>query len=275
MILPKIYIGTGGYSETDLIGSLYPYGTRPSDFLHHYANHYDCVEINSSFHAPIGQKALTGMLKKADGRLKFSLKLHQTFSHHFTATAKTAQDFLDILTPIQPFLAPLLLQFPHSFERNLANRQYLTNLVGWFKDQTLAIEFRSPTWHCPPVFAQFAKTPNLIWVNTDYPKNIGLPNTPFWANTRIAYVRLHGNNPNWWEETTAKDRHNYRYANHELDNIVETIANNKQNFDELFIYFQNTTNAHSFYNILTLKEKLRKQGFEVKVGNKIGQGELF
>ncbi|MDO4451127.1 MAG: DUF72 domain-containing protein [Moraxella sp.] len=270
-----IYIGTGGYSDTDLIGTLYPHGAKASEFLHHYANHYDCVEINSSFHAPIGQKALLGMLNKADGRLKFSLKLHQEFSHTRTAAAKTAQEFLDILTPIQSFLAPLLLQFPHSFERTPANRQYLGEVVKWFEGWQLAIEFRHPSWHIDPVFHHFGKSPNLIWVNTDYPKNIGLPNTPFWANTRTAYYRLHGRRSDWWEQESAKERHDYRYSDDELGKIADEIFNHRTNFDELFIYFQNTTNAHSFYNIIQLKECLSARGFVVKTPELKGQAELF
>lgn len=276
MILPNIFIGTGGYSETDLLGTLYPSNAKPKDFLHHYANHYDCVEINSSFHAPIGQKALIGMLNKASGRLKFSLKLHQSFSHTRTANLATAQAFLDAVAPIITggHFAPLLLQFPHSFERTVANRQYLANLVGWFKDQTLAIEFRSPTWHCPPVFAQFAKTPNLIWVNADYPKNIGLPNTPFWANARTAYVRLHGRRGDWWEKDSAKDRHDYRYTDDELHQFTQIIFDNRANFDELFVYFQNTTHSHSYYNIMKFKEILTEFGFGVKTPSQV-QTSLF
>ncbi|UXZ04341.1 DUF72 domain-containing protein [Moraxella nasicaprae] len=270
-----IYIGTGGYSDTDLIGTLYPHGAKASEFLHHYANHYDCVEINSSFHAPIGIKTVQGMINKANGRLKFSLKLHQTFSHTCTATAKTAQDFLGILTPFGEYLAPLLLQFPHSFERTTANRHYLGEVVKWFEGWQLAIEFRHPSWHITPVFTHFAKTPNLIWVNADYPKNIGLPNTSFWANTRTAYYRLHGRRGDWWEKESAKERHDYRYTDAELAKIADEIFSHRANFDELFIYFQNTTNAHSFYNIMILKEKLSAYGFVVKTPKIVGQGELF
>ncbi|MFA9485779.1 MULTISPECIES: DUF72 domain-containing protein [unclassified Moraxella] len=271
----NIYIGTGGYSDTDLIGMLYPHGVRPSEFLHHYANHYDCVEINSSFHVPIGQKTVFGILDKAGERLKFSFKLHQDFSHTRTATIKTAKSFLNILTPIHSFLAPLLLQFSYSFERTPVNRQYLGELVKWFDRYLLAIEFRHPSWHLAPVFEYFSKSANLIWVNADYPKNIGLPNTPFWVNTRTAYYRLHGNNQHWWDEATAKERHDYRYTDDELGRIADEIFGSREQFDELFIYFQNTTNAHSFYNIMTLKEKLSALGFLVKTPKPSGQGVLF
>ena len=55
---PRIYLGTGGYSDTDLLGTLYPTGTKKTDFLREYAKQYGAVEINSTFYAPIGQKPL-------------------------------------------------------------------------------------------------------------------------------------------------------------------------------------------------------------------------
>lgn len=94
-------------------------------------------------------------------------------------------------------------------------------------------------------------------------------------NTRTAYYRLHGHNKNWWDENSAKDRHNYRYSDDELDKIADEIFGYRANFDELFIYFQNTTNAHSFYNIMMLKEKLSAYGFVVKTPTSSGQGALF
>ena len=69
---PHIYLGTGGYSDTDLIGTLYPFGTDKSDFLTIYSQYYDAIEINSTFHTPIGAKALQGMVEKAKARLKIS-----------------------------------------------------------------------------------------------------------------------------------------------------------------------------------------------------------
>ena len=48
MQTPHIYLGTGGYSDTDLIGTLYPFGTDKSDFLTIYSQHYDAIEINVS-----------------------------------------------------------------------------------------------------------------------------------------------------------------------------------------------------------------------------------
>lgn len=278
--MPKIYIGTGGYSDLDLLGTLYPIGTAKTDFLREYSRHYDTVEINSTFHAPIGRNAVLGMIEKAEMRLKFSLKLHQDFSHNYTATPENASHFLNALQPLieQNSLANLFMQFPHTFERTQANRRYIAQLCEWFADFPLAMEFRHASWHKPPVFQTFAKQTNLIWCNVDYPPNIGLPTFHFQSFQRTAYLRLHGHNPNWWAANSAKERHNYRYIDHELKQLANIIFQHRADFGELYLYFQNTTNAHSFYNINTLKGYLAERGFEVKttVDKLAGdQGSLF
>lgn len=279
MHTPHIYIGTGGYSDTDLVGTFYPYGTDKADFLSIYSRHYDTIEINSTFHAPIGYKAVQGMLEKAEGRLKFSVKLHQDFSHKRTATSEQAQLFLRALEALRKndCLANLFVQFPTNFERSLVNRYYLAELVSWFSGYPLAIEFRHAGWHTQSVLDYFQGKDNLIWCNVDYPQNIGLPAFHFYANQRTAYLRLHGRNPNWRKAQSAQERHDYRYSETELQQLAALLNQRKAEFDRLYLYFQNTTKSHSFYNIESLKEYLAEVGFEVKSKPEFlsGQQSLF
>lgn len=60
----RIYLGTGGYSDTDLLGTLYPTGTKKTDFLREYAKQYGAVEINSTFTHPSDKKPLLVWLIK-------------------------------------------------------------------------------------------------------------------------------------------------------------------------------------------------------------------
>lgn len=276
---PHIYLGTGGYADLDLLGTLYPFGSRKEDFLRIYSQHYDALEINSTFHAPLGAKAFEGMLDKLAEPLQFSVKLHQDFSHQRTATRATAAAFLHALQPLNnaDCLANLFIQFPMSFERTVPNRRYLGELINWFEQQPLAVEFRHPSWHCPAVFDTFATTPHLMWCNVDYPKNIGLPAFQFYANQRTAYLRLHGRNPNWWKGQSAAERHDYRYTDIELQGLAELLCKHQPQFDRLYLYFQNTTQSHSFYNIATLKGYLAEKGLSVKSAPSYltGQQNLF
>lgn len=264
MSQPTIYIGTGGYSDTELIGTLYPHGTPKTDFLNIYACHYDTVEINSTFHAPIGARAVQGMAEKAAGRLRFSVKLHQDFSHSRRATAQQARDFLNALKPLSDSLANLCIQFPFSFERNPTNRRYLAELVSWFQDYPVAMEFRHPSWHIPQVFEFFKTQPQLIWCSVDYPPEIGLPESAFRPLGRTAYARWHGRNRHWHAAHSAAERHDYRYTDAELQQLVGDLHAQRDDFDVLYLYFQNTTRSHAFYNIPVLKQYLDGLGFRVK-----------
>ncbi len=272
---PTVYLGTGGYSDTDMLGTLYPIGTEKTDFLSEYAKHYGAVEINSTFYAPIGQKAFAGMLRKSDAKVKFAVKLHQDFTHARTGSADHAQAFITALTPIieADCLAPLLLQFPHGFDRTTAHRHYLAKLVDWFSGYPLAIEFRHASWHIAQVEDSFRKL-GLIWCSVDYPKVNGLPNSRLLltqsdlpaairGSKRTGYLRMHGNNVNWWEAHAASERHDYRYSVAEMQAWAQTIANQRQHFDTLYVFFQNSVNAHAYYNIAMLREALNSFGFQV------------
>lgn len=283
-LTPTVYLGTGGYSDTDMIGTLYPVGTKKTDFLAEYAKHYGAVEINSSFYTPLGRKAYEGMLRKSEGKVKFAIKLHQDFSHTLKATAEHATAFIEALQPLieADCLAPLLIQFPHGFDRTQSHRLYLAKLADWFSDYPLAIEFRHASWHIPQVehsFQQFG----LIWCSVDYPQVNGLPNSRLLftqgtgqntsqnqlppqgqkPQTRTGYLRMHGNNLNWWNALSASERHDYRYTPQEMQSWAQAIANQRQHFDELYVFFQNSTKAHAYYNIQMLRSALEHLQFRV------------
>ena len=134
----------------------------------------------------------------------------------------------------------LLLQFPHGFDRTREHRLYLAELVSWFKDYPLAIEFRHNAWHTPQVVDSF-KEQGLIWCSVDYPKVSGLPPSRLIFTERTGYLRMHGNNLNWWDAMSAADRHDYRYSELEMQNWAQAIANQRQHFDTLYIFFQKFT----------------------------------
>lgn len=267
--MPKIYLGTGGYSDTDLLGILYPPHTKKNDFLSEYAKHYATVEINSSFYAPIGRKAFEGMISKSldqnpHGNIKFAIKLHQDFTHTLKATQDHADAFLQALEPIlrADCLSALLLQFPHGFDRTITHRQYLSQLTDWFAGLPLAVEFRHESWHTAQVYDSFTKK-NLTWCSVDYPAIKGLPQSRLIFTNRVGYLRMHGKNSNWWDAHSASERHDYRYSELEMQAWSESIFHQQANFDVLYVYFENTVKGHAVYNIAMLRKALKQQGMIV------------
>ncbi len=49
--MADIRIGTSSFTATGWQGSFYPKGLRPADHLTYYAQHFDTVEIDSTFYA--------------------------------------------------------------------------------------------------------------------------------------------------------------------------------------------------------------------------------
>ena len=48
-----------------------------------------------------------------------------------------------------------------------------------------------------------------------------------------------------------------------INDWAQAITNQRQHFDTLYIFFQNTVNSHAYYDIAMLREALGKFGFEV------------
>ena len=47
---PKLFLGTSSWTADGWVGSFYPPGTQPAEFLPYYAKHFKSVEIDSTFY---------------------------------------------------------------------------------------------------------------------------------------------------------------------------------------------------------------------------------
>ena len=156
-------IGTSGWSyptgKGTWNGLFYPAtrskrdGTRDFDELRFYAEHFDTVEVNSTFYGqPRAQVSRTWVERTRPG-FDFSVKLYQKFTHPSMfkdAALKRAPGaegaLLDLLAEvtqsdidefragIDPLasagrLGALLAQFPPSFKDSRASRDYLAQLT--------------------------------------------------------------------------------------------------------------------------------------------------
>ena len=53
---PMVRVGTSGWSYKSWVGVFYPDGTAPADYLRRYAEHFDTVEVDSTFYrTPTGR----------------------------------------------------------------------------------------------------------------------------------------------------------------------------------------------------------------------------
>src|SRR3954469_25393225 len=179
----SLRIGTSGWSypsgQGTWNGLFYPAtrsvrdGTKGFDELRFYAEHFDTVEVNSTFYGQPRADVTRGWASRTPSRFEFSIKLYQKFTHprmfkerltgglpgeaaRHSALLKalgepSPADIDEFRRGIDPLassgrLGALLAQFPASFKDTPASRDYLEGLVRAFAGYPIAVELRHKTW---------------------------------------------------------------------------------------------------------------------------------
>src|SRR5688572_28103293 len=66
---PKVYIGCAKWSRTEWVGKIYPPRAKEKDFLDHYVQHYNSIELNATHYKvyrEAGIKKWTAKVGKKD-----------------------------------------------------------------------------------------------------------------------------------------------------------------------------------------------------------------
>ncbi len=263
-----LYLGTGGFSNEDWVGIFYPPELKQKQWLEFYAQHFNSVEINSTFYAVPGQKTFISMLERSQGKIKFTAKLHQSFTHAArnkssiseSAMKNEAAKFCYSLEPLRQAncLGPLLAQFPFSFKNLQESRTHIAHLAEWFTPHTLAVEFRHASWQEAGLY-QYLHDLNILPVSVDYPPLPNLPGPTLHTANNTLYLRLHGRNTEkWFDAKDAAERHDYLYTPEELLPWVRAIHKIPK-LEAAYVFFENTTRGQGLENAKQFKELWKKQ----------------
>jgi len=253
---------------------------RGFDELAYYAEHFDTVEVNSSFYGPPRPEVSRGWVQRTPPGFEFSLKLHQQFTHpkmyqqsalgHVPdasagalaelsrVTCHDVDRFKAGLDPIADAgrLGALLAQFPPSFHDTPASREYLTWLLRTFHDHPMAVELRHKSWsdaieQTLALLGEFG----AAWVQIDEPKFTLSIRQNYLPNVKgFYYMRLHGRNAaQWWHHDAAEDRYNYLYTADELKPFAETLTATDAIVRKAYLYLNNHFSAKGVVNAAMLK----------------------
>lgn len=281
--MAEIRIGTSGWSypsgEGTWNGVFYPAaGERPRgrgkfDELKFYAEHFDTVEVNSSFYRIPAAQTTKSWAQRTPRNFEFSLKLFQKFTHPDMFHKATGADPLDLSrvdvdefrTAIDPLaaagkLGALLAQFPASFKNEPNTRGYLEWLLDAFREYQLAVELRHRSWSDQPeetlkMLAEYG----AAWTQIDEPKFRFSIRQSLMPNVKtFYYLRLHGRNAaQWWKHEKSEDRYNYLYSKDELEPIAEAVEEvMDRKVKKAYLYANNHFSAKSVANAAILKHRL-------------------
>ena len=185
----EIHIGTSGWNYPGGRGSwnglFYP-ARRPRGFdeLRYYAEHFDTVEVNSTFYRAPEPGLTRKWVERTPPNFLFSVKLYQKFTHPDMYLARdgisdwnvSAGDFDEFRRGIEPLalahrLCAVLVQFPPSFHASSETFDYLDWLLRGLHDYPVAVELRHRSWsdEVADTRAHLAAR-RAAWVLIDEPK---------------------------------------------------------------------------------------------------------
>jgi len=288
----NLRIGTSGWhypgGRGTWNGIFYPpTRKRPKGFdeLGFYAEHFDTVEVNSTFYGQPRADVTRGWAERTPAGFEFSVKLYQKFTHPrmFEETLKrslgvsapdpdstkelarpNAADLDEFRRGIDPLaergkLGALLAQFPPSFKSGDAERGYLSGLLRALGDYPIAVELRHRSWSdALDDTLALLNTFEAAWVQIDEPKFRVSIRQNYLPNIRgFYYLRLHGRNAQaWWHHTAAEDRYNYFYSAEELQEFTDTVDAARRLVKKAYLYTNNHFSAQSVANAAMIKEQL-------------------
>ena len=276
-----VRIGTSGWSYPSGRGTwngvFYPLPGREHraggfDELAYYAEHFDTVEVNSTFYRVPRPNVTERWVERTPPGFEFSIKLYQKFTHPRMFQAASGNldttahiDDVDLVRrAIDPIrhadkLGALLAQFPPSFKNEPSTHAYLAWLLAAFSDFPIAVELRHRSWSDDE-----SETLTLLnslgaaWVQIDEPKfhsSIEHSSAPNVGS--LYYMRLHGRNAEqWWRHDRSEDRYDYLYSAAELTPFSETAGAARRLVTKSFVYLNNHFSAKAVANAVVLKHQL-------------------
>ena len=288
----NLRVGTSGWNyptgQGTWNGVFYPPAkgrSKTFDELAFYAEHFDTVEVNSTFYGQPKASVTRSWVERTPNTFEFAVKLYQKFTHpkmyedvlrrsmqategHEAAVREllepTTADLDEFRRGIDPIvssgkLGPVLAQFPPSFKNSPEAQHYLSQLLRALSDYSVAVELRHATWSDSfGETLELLNATNAAWVQIDEPKFRFSIRQNWLPNVKgFYYVRLHGRNAaQWWRHDNAEDRYNYLYAAGELEEFTETADAARRLVKKAYLYTNNHFSAKSVANAAMIKQQL-------------------
>lgn len=144
----EVYIGCAKWGRKDWVGKLYPPKTKEADFLNHYATHFNCIELNSTFYRMPTAAQITNWKNKVGSDFKFCPKFVDKITHlrRLKNVKELTDEFLTAISAFDKNLGPIfLMPHPQMGPKTLDTIQSFIESMP--KEIELFIELRHTDWY--------------------------------------------------------------------------------------------------------------------------------
>lgn len=145
---PKVYVGCAKWGRTEWVGKIYPPKTKEKDFLQHYVEHYNCIELNATHYKVYGEAGTRKWAEKAKGKdFLFCPKMYKGVTHFGSLKDKDfiSNEFLRGIMGFEQHLGPVFVQVSDTFSPK-RKEELFTYLGSLPTDLQFFLEVRHPDW---------------------------------------------------------------------------------------------------------------------------------
>jgi uncharacterized protein YecE (DUF72 family) len=238
-----VHIGCSGWAYTHWRERFYPKGLPQRQWLAHYAEHFDTVEINNTFYRLPKPSAVEGWVEQSPPGFIFAVKASRYLTH--VKRIKTLNPYverfyepLDALARSEKF-GPLLWQFPANFHRN---DERLSGALRALPPGRHAFEFRHESWFTEEVYELLREHGAALVIGDESSRWVSSPHV---RTTDWTYIRLHHG---------SRGRHG-NYSKSEIETWARRLSQWRRD-TELYVYFNNDWEGYALRNARLLKDLL-------------------
>lgn len=145
---PKVYFGCAKWGRTEWVGKIYPPKTKEKDFLQHYVQHYNCIELNATHYKIYGEPGIRKWAEKAKGKdFLFCPKMYKGLTHRGKLDGRhpLLNEFFRGIVAFEKHLGPLFVQVSNTFSPK-RKQELFDFLLALPKDLQFFLEVRHPAW---------------------------------------------------------------------------------------------------------------------------------
>jgi len=248
-----IRLGTSAFTAAGWPGTFYPEGLPTGQYLSHYAQHFDTVEVDSTFYRIPSDLTVRNWYARTPKGFLFATKAPQTITHEraLVDCENELKMFLTAMGALREKLGPILFQFPY-FNRVAFStvEDFLERLAPFLarlpRDQRFAVEVRNKNWLMPKLYDVLRKHKTALAL-IDHP---WMPRPKEWiaqgdpVTSDFTYIRWLGDRKGIEERTKSWDKVIVD-RQQELEEWVEVCQNFNQRSIAIFGFANNHYAGHA------------------------------
>jgi len=144
----KVYLGCAKWGRLEWVGKIYPPKTKEKDFLKHYVQHYNCIELNATHYKLYGEPGIRRWTENARGKdFLFCPKMYQGLTHKGTLKGNHpfVNEYFRGVMAFEQHLGPIFVQVSDTFSPK-RKQELFDFMLALPKGLQYFLEVRHPDW---------------------------------------------------------------------------------------------------------------------------------